>query len=1107
MKLQDIYKKDINRNIQGVIKVDDDRDKSIKQELEEYVVTREIEKHFNEFFDAYTTSIGVGNRTEKMGVWISGFFGSGKSHFLKMLAYLLENREIDGKKAIDYFNDKIIDQMLKGNITRSGNVSSDVILFNIDAKSSLESTTQKDRILKVFEKVFNDKLGYSQTSYVADIEQYIDEKGKFDEFKAEFSEGWEEIRDNFDFEEDRIAEVYSKVMGVSVDEAKRLFSSRRDHHEVSAESFAERVKEYIESKGGDHHVVFLVDEVGQYIGDDRELLLSLQSVVEELGVRTGGKAWVVCTSQEAIDDVMHNIKRNDFSKILGRFDTKIKLASTDIKEVIKKRLLEKTDEASEMLKDLYRKNDVDIRNAFSFSSGTQTQDIYTDADDFAATYPYVPYQFTLVQNTYGYIRDKGFAGAHLSSGARSLLSAIQETAITCKDDETGRLVPFSSFYETIKTSVDSSVTRIFERAQEIVARGNLEEFDVSILKTLFMLRGSKAIPTTIENIATLEISRIGEDRLELEKKIKDSLKRLEDETYIQKTDETYTFLTDEEQEVNKAIRNINISQDKIDDQIGDILRTFGAKYTYSSGRGFSVDLYINDRKLNAGSNELMVIFTLDKSTAATSSTINTERAYIALELSREMRDDIERSIKIDEYMRLNSGISGATAEMNTILASRTEESSNIKKKTDGKIREMISTASVFVNGTEIEIPRMDASNRFKNILNMLVTIIYTKIDFIETKKTTGDAKNLLNSPKSDFAIPINPKASEEIIEYLTEKAREHMPSVTLSSMISDFKKRPYGFDDDDVIYLVASLLKDERISIQKSSSTLNLAEAAQALSLPREYDRVIIKIREKVEAGLVESVKRVLKDAFNKTFADTSEDIIISEFRTEAGNFENTVTILLKNYNDSERFPYPGKVKLATADTILRDLIQIKENSELFSAVNKKCDDIIRAVRDTEKVRSFFDNQKQRFDEAKKVIELYYTESINYTIENTESSEIERILRLEEPYGEIANLSALTTNLKGKIDAKTEERRKREEERRRREEEERKKREEEAKKAAKNGIDVPAITQIKRKTIRPGDLIHRGYTLKSESDIDAMLKEFKEELMNSLNENDEVEVM
>lgn len=1102
MKLQEIYAKDINRNIQGVIKVDDDRDKSIKQELEEYVVTGEIEKHFNEFFDAYTTSIGVGSRTEKMGVWISGFFGSGKSHFLKILAYLLENREIDGKNAIGYFNDKITDKMLVGNITRSGKTPSDVILFNIDAKSSLESTTQKDRILKVFEKVFNDKLGYSQVNYVADIEQYIEGKGKLDEFKAQFEEGWENVRDNFDFEEDRIAEVYANVMNASVEDAKRLFSSRRDHHEVSAESFAERIQKYIESKGNDHHVVFLVDEVGQYIGDNGELLLSLQSVVEELGVRTGGKAWVVCTSQEAIDDVMHNVKRNDFSKILGRFDTKIKLASTDIEEVIKMRLLEKTEEASETLKQLYRDNDADIRNAFSFSAGTQTQSIYTDADNFAATYPYVPYQFSLVQNTYGYIREKGFAGAHLSSGARSLLSAVQETAKAYQNDEIGRLVPFSAFYETIKTAVDSSVTRIFERAEEIVRSGNLENFDIAILKTLFMLRGAKEIPSTVENLATLEITQIGQDRLELEKNIRDSLKRLEDQTYVQKTNETYAFLTDEEQEVNKAIQKITVDKNKVNDQIGDILRIFGSKYTYSSRRIFSVDLYIEDHKLNAGAGDLTLVFTLDNESAAARS-IKTDRAYVVIELSPDMRDDVRRAIQIDEYMRMNAGVS-KTVELDNILAARTKESSNIKQKIDAEIKTLIETAPVYIGGAKMEISARDAKLRIEDILKMLTETIYTKIHYIEAKKTVADAKQLLNNPKDELAIKVNQKAADEIIEELTEQAHNHMPSVSLSSLISKFKKQPWGFDEDDIAYLIASLLKDERISVQKSSNTLDNSEAAIALGLSREYDRVSVKIREKVNAEYVESVKTILKDAFSLTVTETGEDAIIAKFRNSVEDCERTISTLLSDYDDGERYPYPGKVKLVTADEILRSLVQIKDNTELFAVANEKRDEIIDAVNGIEKVCSFFENQRPRFDAAKDVIKSYETESMYHTIENTESDEIIKILTMAEPYGDIANLSTLTANLKSKIEAKTEERRKREEERRQREEEERRKREEEAK---QNGGDAQAINTPKKKMVRSGDLIKKSYILKNEEDINQMLEEFKKELLESLKDNDEVEVM
>ena len=140
-ELKNMYSKDIAREIQGVIKVDDEN--YIKQELEEYVVTDEILKHMYSFFDSYLT--GINGNTEKMGVWISGFFGSGKSHFLKIISYLLENRIVDGKPAVDYFDDKIKDSMLLADIKRAGSIPTDVILFNIDSKASLDTVEGKDK--------------------------------------------------------------------------------------------------------------------------------------------------------------------------------------------------------------------------------------------------------------------------------------------------------------------------------------------------------------------------------------------------------------------------------------------------------------------------------------------------------------------------------------------------------------------------------------------------------------------------------------------------------------------------------------------------------------------------------------------------------------------------------------------------------------------------------------------------------------------------------------------------------------------------------------------------------------------------------------------------
>ena len=146
MQLQCIYKSDINRNINGVIKVAQNDENSIKQELQEYIITRELRKHFNTFFNNYEKSLSY--PTDKIGGWISGFFGSGKSHFLKILSYILSNDIVAGKRAVDYFSDKFDDPMMFAQLERCANVPTDTILFNIDSKSPINK--DNTAILRVF---------------------------------------------------------------------------------------------------------------------------------------------------------------------------------------------------------------------------------------------------------------------------------------------------------------------------------------------------------------------------------------------------------------------------------------------------------------------------------------------------------------------------------------------------------------------------------------------------------------------------------------------------------------------------------------------------------------------------------------------------------------------------------------------------------------------------------------------------------------------------------------------------------------------------------------------------------------------------------------------
>ena len=203
MQIKDMFAKDINRPINGVVKVQQTDEQCIRQELEEYVITHELRRHFGRLLENYSEALDV--PTDKVGVWISGFFGSGKSHFLKMLSYLLSNRVVCGKHAIDYFEDKFEDPLMAANARRCASVPCEAILFNIDSVDA--PGDDKTAVLRAFTRVFYDHLGY----YGADmslvrLEQAIDKKGKREEFRAAYERltggDWLQERADYDFNQD-----------------------------------------------------------------------------------------------------------------------------------------------------------------------------------------------------------------------------------------------------------------------------------------------------------------------------------------------------------------------------------------------------------------------------------------------------------------------------------------------------------------------------------------------------------------------------------------------------------------------------------------------------------------------------------------------------------------------------------------------------------------------------------------------------------------------------------------------------------------------------------------------------------------------------------------
>ncbi|MBL4767704.1 MAG: BREX system P-loop protein BrxC, partial [Rhodobacteraceae bacterium] len=559
--LRQIFAKPVDRPIDGVIKADDEA--SLRTELEEYVVTGEIAQRLEQFLDAYN------NYDTSNGVWISGFFGSGKSHLLKMLALLLENRDVDGSTAFDIFQDKLTDNpMLAGGLRKAISIPSKSILFNIDQKADVISKSEVDALLSVFQKVFDEMCGYfGKLPHIAQFERDLDSRGALQAFKTAFAEesgkSWERGREQALMEKRHIAAAFAQATGSDADDARDILSLYRTDHKVSIEDFAETVKAWIDAQEPGFRLNFFVDEVGQYIADNIKLMTNLQTIAESLNTKCKGQAWLFVTAQQDMAAVIGDMtvqQENDFSKIQARFDNRMPLNSADVAEVIQKRLLSKTDEGEIILGNLFDHEENNLKTLFDFSDGSIRLKNYDGRDKFISSYPFPPYQYTLFQMALlGLSQHNAFEGKHSSVGERSMLGVFQEVAKHLADNKVGEIATFDLMFEGIRTALKSSAQQSIQ-----IAEKNLDEpFAVRVLKALFLVKYVKEFKPTVRNIGILLLSRFDEDLAVQKRQIEEALATLERNTLIQRNGEFYEFLTSEEMDVEAEIKSLDVDHSEV----------------------------------------------------------------------------------------------------------------------------------------------------------------------------------------------------------------------------------------------------------------------------------------------------------------------------------------------------------------------------------------------------------------------------------------------------------------------------------------------------------------------------------------------------------------
>ena len=731
MKIEKMFLKDIDRPISGVIKVGHIENEDKKTELDEYVVTRELTKHFREFFDNYTASIDTS--TDNIGVWISGFFGSGKSHFLKILSYVLDDTLVDGKHANEYFKNKDniqVDPTIYANMERASHTPTQAILFNVDSKSTSTAKSDSNAIVTVFNRVFNEKLGYDGANpALADLERQLDEEGKYELFQDTFrrlhGQEWKEVRNKFRVIRGRVEKTLVE-MGYMDEENAKLWvkESTTQNYQIAIEDFAERVHQYIERSG--KRVVFLVDEIGQFISTDSKLMLNLQTMTEELGVRCHGKAWIIVTAQEDIDSMTANMdvtaeSKNDFSKIQGRFKTRLSLTSVNADEVIRERILKKNEAGTMTLKALYDSEETVILNAVDFKDNGREMKKYKSADEFAEVYPFLPYQFHLLADILNAIRLNSSSGRHQSEGERSMLGAFQQAAKAVMYKEEGTIVPLYRFFDDLVEFIDHTHAIVILRAQENERiNPNKEEdcFPVNVLKVLFLLKYVQGIPLTENNIVNFMMTNIHEDKAELRKKVSEALQLLVNNLLVSQIQDTYEFLTDEEQDINRQIRDRNIAERDIMAAITKVVYDsiynnaryrvpkFNGRYTFAFNQFLDNISNKGNQNNQIGLRIITPRYTgttgdgnVDDTTLSMISARNQE-AILKLSVdSNPYYKEMQNALKIEDYIR--SVADPQKGKSTVIRNTKMQEAGKSRSAALDALKEAIGNAAIFVNGQHI----------------------------------------------------------------------------------------------------------------------------------------------------------------------------------------------------------------------------------------------------------------------------------------------------------------------------------------------------------------------------------------------------------------------
>ncbi len=874
----------IDRRIEKVINYETTDEQLLKQEVSEYVATASIEEYFDKLLDLFDRGMGDGSR--EVGVWVSGFYGSGKSSFTKYLGFAFDPaKKLDGKPFSEWLGDRFGSQPLRQRlkVTTSRHPTA-VIMLDL-ASEQLAGAQMHDIATVLFNKVVH-WAGYSRDAKIADFELMLERDGKLDAFKKRIREigngrEWATVKDQglvANTWASRLApEFYPEIWP---DQAS--FKSVSLDMRIKEDDRVREMLSLIRRRSGCENIIFIIDEVGQYIASRDELILKLQGFAEIVKNIGQGKVWILATAQQTLteDDPRARFNSAKLFKLKDRFPVPVDIEATDIQEICYRRLLAKSDAGRKQLETLFEQHGQALRHATALE-GTSYYKSDVDKTKFQELYPFLPQHFAVLMALLAQLaRSSG------GIGLRSAIKIIQDVLVDASslrpgatllaDQPVGRIATANIIYDVLRKDIERAFRHVVQAVDKVASGYGQDSIEHNVAKSVAVLQLLDDFPMTRENLAALMHPAV--DAPPMLDKVKAAVESLLKDAAIpiNELDGKLCFMSEAVSGLDAKRKDIVPSSSDLSRLVNNAFRTIFNPLpqgrllnTRNVQSGLSVMVNGLPKALEGERNTIQTVVELIDDAAYAG--IRTERTqdstlrqnaaniYLLGHNSPAITDTATELFRSDQIYKVNRNQAGEK-EIDDYLEGQRQRAETLQRELEARIRQALMAGTAIFNGRPKAVSEWDGGNLQKAVnaqVQEAAEEVYHKYAeaphqvegtlaerFLKTERidTVTSKNDPLKLVRSGGGTPIDTanRAIVSIHDYLEQRG-----TVDGRKLLDDFNAAPYGWSKDTTRYIVASMLVAGEIKLRVSGEDVTVrGEAAiDALRNNNNFNKIGISLR------------------------------------------------------------------------------------------------------------------------------------------------------------------------------------------------------------------------------------------------------------------------